>query len=56
LAEDQGLIVKTMRMVVEGMSSLEGVKFYHDQLKRKKIKPDASIEKDKQITENVLKL
>jgi len=56
LAEDQGLIVRTMRMVVEGMSSLEGVKFYHDQLKRKKIKPDASIEKDKQITENVLKL
>ena len=56
LAEDQDLIVRTMRMVVEGMSSSEGVKFYHDQLKKKKIKPDASIEKDQQITEKVLKL
>ena len=56
LAEDQQLIVKTMRDVVNGMTSTEGVKFYHDQLKKKKIKPDRSLEKDLMITEKVLKL
>ena len=35
LAEDQKLIVKTMRDVVNGMTSNEGVKFYHDQLKKR---------------------
>ena len=56
LAEDQKLIVKTMRNVVNGMTSNEGVKFYHDQLKKKKIKPDRSLDKDLMITEKVLKL
>lgn len=56
LAEDQQLIVKTMRDVVNGMTSTEGVKFYHDQLKKKKIKPDRSLDKDLMITEKVLKL
>ena len=56
LAEDQKLIVKTMRDVVNGMTSNEGVKFYHDQLKKKKIKPDRSLDKDLMITEKVLKL
>jgi len=56
LAEDQLLIVKTMRDVVNGMTSTEGVKFYHDQLRKKKIKPDRSLDKDLMITEKVLKL
>ena len=56
LSEDQNLILKTMRMVIEGLNPLEGVKYYHDQLHKKNIKPDRSLSKDNVITEPVLKL
>ncbi len=56
LAEDQKLILKTMRMVIEGLQPLEGVKHYHDQLQKKNIRPDRSLSKDTLITESVLKL
>jgi hypothetical protein len=56
LAEDQGSILKTMRHVIKGMSSIDGVKYYHDQLLKKKIKPDLLLDKDSKITEKVLKL
>ena len=45
-----------MRHVIKGMSSIEGVKYYHDQLLKKKIKPDLLLDKDTKITEKVLKL
>ena len=38
------------------MTSNEGVKFYHDQLKKKKSQPDRSLDKDLMITDKVLKL
>ena len=56
LSEDQNLIVQTMRYIIEGMSSSEGVKFYHDKLKKKKITPDLNLSRDLQITDKVLKL
>ena len=45
-----------MRMVIEGLQPLEGVKHYHDQLQKKNIRPDRSLSKDTLITESVLKL
>ena len=45
-----------MRDVLNVNTSTEGVKFYHDQLKKKKIKPDRSLDKDLMITEKVLNL
>ena len=45
-----------MRYIIEGMSSSEGVKFYHDKLKKKKITPDLNLSRDLQITDKVLKL
>ena len=56
LSEDQNLIVQTMRYIIEGMSSSEGVKFYHDKLKKKKITPDLNLNQDLQITDKILKL
>ncbi len=56
LAEDQKLIVKVMREVVGGLSSAEAVKYYHDQLKKKKINPDRALSDDLKITEAVLKI
>ena len=56
LAEDQQLILKTMRRVIEGLGPSDGVKYYHDQLIKKKINPDRSLTQDLLITEAVLKL
>ena len=56
LSEDQNLIVTCMRKVVEGeFNSSDGVKFYHDSLIKKNIKPDRDINDDLVITEEVLK-
>ena len=57
LAEDPILIVQMMRKVVEGLiSPQEAVKFYHDQLSKKNLVADRTLQKDLQVTESVLKL
>ena len=57
LSEDQDSMVSTMRKVVEDdLSSLEGVKFYHDSLAKKNLKPDNSLEADSELTEEILKM
>jgi len=57
LSEDQEIMVTTMRKVVEGdLDSLEGVKFYHDSLIKKNLKPDNSLESDSELTEETLKM
>ena len=57
LSEDQDSMVSTMRKVVEDdLSSLEGVKFYHDSLTKKNLKPDNSLETDSELTEEILKM
>ena len=46
-----------MRKVVEeNTTPKEGVKIYHDQLKKKKLIPDRSLKKDLEITDSILKL
>ena len=57
LAESQKTIVKTMRKIIEGsLRAKEGVKYYHDQLKKLKIKSDRSLSEDLQLTDPTLKL
>jgi len=54
-AEDSVEIVKLMRHIVEGdLSAEEGVKLYHQNLAKKSILPNRSLETDLEITDQVL--
>ncbi len=57
LSENQIILVETMRKVLEEkISSLEAVKFYHDQLTKNDISPDLNIVDDSIITDPSLKM
>tara|TARA_X000001036_G_C20579778_1_gene766236 strand:- start:725 stop:1252 length:528 start_codon:yes stop_codon:yes gene_type:complete len=57
LSEDQNIMVKTMKKVVqENLKSTEAVKYYHDCLSKKNIKPDRDLDKDIELTDAALKL
>ena len=57
LCEHQISMVETMRTLIDDdIDSLEGVKIYHDKLKKLKIKSDREIKEDSEITEEALKL
>ena len=50
-------MVDTMRTLIDNnLDSLEGVKIYHDKLKKLNIKSDRNIKEDSEITEEALKL
>lgn len=54
-SEDSALILAAMRRVVgEGMSSLEGVKAYHDDLAKAGVRPFKPLAEDSELTETVL--
>ena len=55
LCEDQNLIVTCMRKVVEGdCTPKEGVKFFHDELKKMNLSSDRTLEDDLKLTEEIL--
>lgn len=57
LSEHQISMVDTMRTLIDNnLDSLEGVKIYHDKLKKLNIKSDRDIKEDSEITEEALKL
>ena len=57
LSEDQNIMVKTMKKVVNGdLKSDEAVKYYHDSLSKININSDRSLEADIELTDPALKL
>jgi len=57
LSEDQNIMLKTMKKVVNGdFKSDEAVKYYHDSLSKININSDRSLEADIELTDPALKL